>query len=50
MNNEENIRKEEEVVNNRAANPIPSGEDTGDLTEDDVIVGGDGEEGEDESE
>ena len=50
MNNEENIRKEEEVVNNRAANPIPSGEDTGDLTEDNVIVGGDGEEGEDESE
>ena len=49
MNNEEDIRQEEAVMD-KAANAIPSGEDTGDLTVDDIIIGGEGEEEEDENE
>ena len=41
MNNEEDIRQEAEAAVNAA---LPSGEDTIDLTEDDIIVGEDGEE------
>jgi len=43
---EEDIRQEAEAVEQKAATALPSGEDTGDLTEDDIIVGEDGEEGE----
>ena len=44
MNNEEDIRQEEEVAISHAADAIPSGEDAADLTEDDIIVGEEGEE------
>ena len=41
MNKEEDIRQEEEVAISHVADAIPSGEDAADLTEDDIIVGGD---------
>ena len=47
MNKEEDIRQEEKVAINKTANDFPSGEDTDDLTEDDIIVGGEGDEEED---
>ncbi len=47
MNNEENIRQEEDAASKKTADTFPSGEDTGDLTEDDIIVGEGGEEEED---
>ena len=47
MNKEEDIRQEEKAVMDRMANDFPSGEDTDDLTEDDIIVGGEGDEEED---
>lgn len=48
MNNEEDIRQEEEAAISHAAGAIPSWEDATDLTEDDIIVGEDEEEGEEE--
>ena len=47
MNKEEDIRQEEKVAIDKTANDFPSGEDTDDLTEDDIIVGGEGDEEED---
>lgn len=47
MNNEKNIRQEEDAASKKTADTFPSGEDTGDLTEDDIIVGEGGEEEED---
>ena len=47
MNKEEDIRQEEKVAIDKTANDFPSGEDTDDLTEDDIIVGGERDEEED---
>lgn len=47
MNKEEDIRQEEKAAMDETANVFPSGEGTDDLTEDDIIIGGEGDEEED---